>query len=347
MQTPQGRFLKRHRLLAIAMLLALPSSGGTANAANHVAWVTGQAFRQRLGQPVDILWSGNPLREAIASLSHAQKVAILIDRRVDPGQKIEITIKGAPMDAALQVIAEKYSLGVAQLGPVVYIGPQAAADRLEPAAAAFQKAIERLPKAAQRRFSTPKAIAWDDLATPRELLKQLAEQAGVELVGLERVPHDLWAAADLPPLSWADRMILIAYQFDLTFAISSGGAKLELVPLPDNLPSPPEKRKVASEPRPAAKSTPTPSSTSIDRVRIQRMSVQSEPLGRVLRQLAERLGLELKIDEQAIQQAGISLDQPVSATVENATIDDLLRELLKSTGLAFRRRQNVVEIRPN
>lgn len=347
MQKPHGRFLRRHRLIAVAMLLVLPWLGGTASAANHVAWVTGQAFRQRLAQPVDILWSGNPLREAIASLSHAQKVAILIDRRVDPGQKLELTIKNEPMDTALHAIAEKYSLGVAQLGPVVYIGPPAAADRLEPAAAAFQKAIERLPKATHRKFSTPKALDWDDLATPRELLEQLAEQADVELTGLERVPHDLWAAADLPPLPLVDRMTLVAFQFDLTFAVSSGGAKLELVPLPDDLPAAPEKHKAASESRPAAKPTPATSSAAIDRVRIQRMSVQSEPLGRVLRQLAERLGLELKFDEQAIQHAGISLDQPVSATVENATIDDLLRELLKSTGLTFQRRQKIVEIRPN
>ena len=84
----------------------------------------------------------------------------------------------------------------------------------------------------------------------------------------------------------------------------------------------------------------------MDRVRIQRMSVQAEPLGPVLRQLADRLGLELRIDEQAIAAAGISLDQRVSVKVENASVDELLRQLLKSTGLTFHRRQKVVEIIP-
>jgi hypothetical protein len=40
------------------------------------------------------------------------------------------------------------------------------------------------------------------------------------------------------------------------------------------------------------------------------------------------------------------LDQRVSVLVENATVDQLLHELLKSTGLKFQRRQNVVEILP-
>ncbi len=66
----------------------------------------------------------------------------------------------------------------------------------------------------------------------------------------------------------------------------------------------------------------------------------------MLRQLARRLGLELKLDERAIERAGISLDQRVSVLVENATVDELLHQLLKSTGLSFRRHQNVVEILP-
>jgi len=61
--------------------------------------------------------SGNPLRAAITSLSQAQQVAILIDRRVDPGQKLELTLKDVPMESALQTIADRCGLGVSRLGP--------------------------------------------------------------------------------------------------------------------------------------------------------------------------------------------------------------------------------------
>jgi hypothetical protein len=74
--------------------------------------------------------------------------------------------------------------------------------------------------------------------------------------------------------------------------------------------------------------------------------VQQQPVGAVLKQLAERLKLDLRIDYKAIEEAGISLDQRVSATVENVTIDELFREVLKTTRLTFRRTQKVIEIGP-
>ena len=134
-------------------------------------------------------------------------------------------------------------------------------------------------------------------------------------------------------------------QFDLTFEVAAGGTRLALVPLPDNLP-------VATDDRgwpPGRIRTGAARGRArhdVDRIRIQRLSVQAEPLGPVLRQLAARLGLELRIDEKALQAAGISLDQRVTVKVENATVDELFRRLLESTGLKCRRHQKVVGNRP-
>ena len=68
----------------------------------------------------------------MASLSRAQRVAVLIDRRVDPNQKLDLQLSGVPMDAALQQIADRCGLGVSRLGAVVYLGPPPAADHLRP-----------------------------------------------------------------------------------------------------------------------------------------------------------------------------------------------------------------------
>ena len=78
-------------------------------------------------------------------------------------------------------------------------------------------------------------LSWEDFATPRQLLSGLAEQSGVEILGVERVPHDLWGAAHLPSLSLMDRLTLLANQFDLTFQISPDGGKVRLVPVPDEV----------------------------------------------------------------------------------------------------------------
>ena len=51
-------------------------------------WATGRALQEQLAAPVSVIWEGNPLRPAMMNLSRTQHVAILIDRRVDPGQKL-------------------------------------------------------------------------------------------------------------------------------------------------------------------------------------------------------------------------------------------------------------------
>ena len=85
-----------------------------------------------------------------------------------------------------------------------------------------------MPAAVSRPLLQPKPLAWPDFATPRDILTDLARQNGLTLEGLDRVPHDLWAAADLPPLSLVERLTLVANQFDLTFALSADGRTVTL-----------------------------------------------------------------------------------------------------------------------
>lgn len=331
--------------IAPALAAAILVSAGQGHAADGPQWATGASLQKSLSQKVDILWSGNPLRQAIGSLSRAQRVAFLVDRRVDPGQKLDLRFDGVPMETVLMKIANSCGAGVSRLGSVVYLGPAYAAEQLPVLANECEKNVRRLPAATQRKFLQTKPLVWDDLSSPRDLMAGLGQQGGIKIAGLEQVPHDLWAAADLPPLSLVDRLTLVAVQFDLTFTVAADGTQIELVPVPANLRgaaanrSPPVAPQVLPK-RPAAKPPGT------EKTLIKRFEVQQKPLGLVLRELASKLDLELKIDEPAIQAAGVSLDQRVSATVENATVDEALRKLLESTGLTFRRRQKTVQIVP-
>jgi hypothetical protein len=320
--------------------------GSVANAAEKVHWATGEALRQKLAEPVDVLWTEIPLRQAIESLSQAKKVAILIDRRVDPSRKLEVSLKEEPLESALKKIASPLGLGVSRLGAVIYLGPRPAAEHLPAVAATLTRDIRGLSTAMQRKYLQPKGFAWEDLATPRELLERLGRENDVKVANLEQMPHDLWAAADLPPSSLVDRLTLIAIQFDMTFQVSAGGKQLELVHLPETGESPSEGNQHGTTPLAKAKHPAAEPPTSVDKIRIDRISVKEKPLGPVLKQLAERLHLELRIDQEAIQAAGISLEQRVSMQVENATVDELFQALLKSTRLTFHRHQRVIEIVP-
>ena len=371
-------------MAAVTMLLGL---GLASQAVAGSPWLTGAALQQQLAKQINVTWSENRLRRALEGLSRTQEVAVVLDRRVDPGQRIDLSLTDTPIETVFQTIAQHCRLGVARLGPVVYLGPPEAALRLDVLLARCEEMVRHLPPAAARKFRQANRMAWPELAEPRKLLAELARENGLEIEGLERVPYDLWPAADLPPMPLVERLTLIAVQFDLTFEVDADGRRLTLQPIADiacdqrrfTLRSIPQdfsdasgtaarpapliplvsraagSRTVSSRPAweaslrrvsKSASTTPHETPAEVGQVRIDRLVVQEKLLGPVLRQLAERLNLEMHIDRQAIADAGISLDQRVSAKVENGTVDDVFRALLKSTGLTFRRSDRVVEIRP-
>lgn len=183
------------------------------------------------GAPASIAWSGTPLREALSRFGRAQGMTVLVDRRVDPGQRLVLSVDSMPARRVIEKIAAARGLGVSHLGPVTYLGPTIATARLRTLAALRSADVARLPAAVQNRFTQLQAWRWDDLEAPRQLLQDLSRQTGVGIRGLELVPHDLWPAVELPPLPLVDRLTLVANQFDLTFVVGPSGGSVRLVPI--------------------------------------------------------------------------------------------------------------------
>ena len=121
------------------------------------------------------------------------------------------------------------------VGPIAYFGPPATAERLATVAALRHDEAVEAPPARRKALLQSKAWHWKEATAPHALFDTLAKEAGVKIVGVDKLPHDLWAAADLPPLSWTDRLTLVAVQFDRTFEIDASGATVRLVPLPDKV----------------------------------------------------------------------------------------------------------------
>ena len=368
--------------LAVAAWVSLMGTPPGARAA-PVAWLTGAALQERLAQPVDnVYWSGTPLRRALNRLSAAERIAVVLDRRVDPDQKVEFSLGNVPLKEALEQIAEKLQLGLSLPGPLAYFGPPEAASRLWTLAELRRDEARKLPADVGRKFLQAERLAWEDFATPRDLLAQLAAQAGIEIAGLEQVPHDLWAAADLPPLPLVDRLTLIVVQFDLTFQIAADGRSIALVPAPENativrsypggrqpdelaarwaelvpdsrikvvgekiyVKGPMEDHQRLTDSQHTARRPSKPAGKGQEEQR-HTLRVTNAPLGKVLEELAGRFQLELKIDEAALQQAGISLQQQVSFSVKDATMDGLFEAVLNPVGCTFRRQGKTLEVRP-
>ncbi|MGA2059256.1 MAG: STN domain-containing protein [Thermoguttaceae bacterium] len=348
------------------------------------SWATGPGLQKNLAESVDILWAENPMRQALESVGRNKNVAVLLDRRIDPGRKIEISIRQTPLKEALETIAQKYNLGISMVGPVVYFAPPETARTVRTLVALRREDVRRLAPGAAKKFFEQKSMVWDDLATPRALLEKLGSENGIQIAGLDQIPHDLWAAADLPPLDLIERITLIAGQYDLTFQVSADGKGITLLPVPEhvelvrtypagrqsqetakNITSlAPQARvhvegdkivvtgtvedheRISSPHRQTERSSTKPADADLNSKRFT-LTVPEQPIGLLLQQLAPQLNLELKIDKKALERAGVSLDQRVSFSVKNATVDELLQAALKQTRLKFMRRGNVVQIEPS
>jgi hypothetical protein len=285
-----------------------------------------------------------------------------------------------PLEDILHKVATQARVGYCQLGPVAYFGPAATAAKLRTVAQLRLDEARALGPARARALTQPRAMHWDDLAEPRQIVSSLLAEAAVSLENLERLPHDLWPAASLPPLPWVDRLSLLLIEFDLTFQLDDGGRAVTLKPLAERVyltrtyRAPrnadelaerwrvdfPQSRIVAESGRVRVDGSLEVQEAIERRLRgapprrapvasgkeVYQLTIESTPLIRVVEQLAERMSLDFRWDRAAIEQSRISTEQLISVKISGADADALLEAVFRNTGLAFERRGRIVRITP-
>jgi type II secretory pathway component GspD/PulD (secretin) len=297
--------------------------------------------RQAPRQTATIHWQSVPLRDAIARLKPLFDETVFVDRRVDPTLRVTLDIEATSAEQVMNALAAAQDLGVARLGKLIYLGPSAAASQLPAIAALRGKEAARLPLEMRTSLAGRKRFSWPRLSEPRQFVESLSRENGWRLGEAERIPHDLWAAGELPELSAAEQLTVLLFGFDLTFELKPAERKILIVPLP-------EPAKMAAT-RPASERTTTkPPGVRAGRGKKQvyTLRVQEKPVGAVLRELGQRLHWAIQIDEEAIRAAGKSLDQRVTFSVENADQEKLLDALLTPAGLEYRIDGNEVHVMP-
>ncbi len=357
----------------IACLAGSPAQGLDSD----IAWLTANALQERLARPISIEWSAVQLRPALRRLSEAQHVSTLIDRRVDPNARFDFTSDEQTLFEAFAALADSTGCVYSQLGPVAYFGPEQTARKLRTLSAIASQQVKQLPTKSQRIWRQSRTMRWDDLAVPRQLLEGLGSEYRIEIEGSEQIPHDLWAAADLPALSLADRMLLIAVQFDLTLEIGSDGETVRLVQIPQATGvnrrysgrGNPQRiaqryRKLAPNAdivvedgavlvrglveeheailrRPVVAKEPPAAGVQVFRLKVEKI-----PVARLLDHVSSRMGYTIEVDGEALADDGLSLSRRVSVDVTDATIDDLMEAILRPAGLQHTRSGKLLEIVP-
>lgn len=337
-------------------------------------WKTGVEFRQRLDSPVDIHWPENPLRSSLANLANAQGVAIFLDRRLDPQQTVQLEVQAQALQTALDQLSQKVQAGNCAIGSLVYFAPQEMAAKLATLAAVRRQEAAALPAPLKAKLLKSAAWKWNDLATPRELLAELASQAGLRVENPQLVPHDLWPAASLPPLPLADRLTVLLAGFGLTYELPTGEGSLRLREVPATIVYEHEyttrgdAAKLTADLQrmfPEAKFTRSGARIRIagpfeDHEKIERLlrgekvrttqskpgqkrytlKVEDQPAGGVIKAMAKDLGKEMKYSPELVEK----LNSKVSFSLQEVTLEDLLQATLQPLGLSYRITEEALEI---
>ncbi len=287
-------------------------------------------------QRITAVWQGQQLGAVLERLANARHAPLWLDRRVDPQQTVDVQFTDVPFAQALAELAEQHELGVGQLGGVIYVGPKETARGLATLARRARAALALTPAAKRQRWLRAAPSEWPRLTQPRALLKELLQQAGIELVDDRLVPHDLWPARELPPLALVDRVVLILAGFDLTCEISRDGGSCRVVPIVYPLPA-------AGDAPLAEASSSGRSGASVARRQFS-LRLENQPVGRVVQQLAGQLKLEISWNEESLRKNGRSRETLVSCEVADVDLDELLRSILEPAGLGFSKEGQRIEI---
>lgn len=204
----------------------------------RVDWRTEADLDKQLLSTFDLTWDQVPLRDGLTRLSRTHRVAIFLDRRVDPDQPIQMTFSNEQLGLGLQRIAATVGIGMSRVGDVIYLGPEETASRLPTVAelqAEFAKACG-LPAALELLDRKPRS--WERLSKPSEIVTSVAQQAGMKIPNLDAaIKNDLWPAADFPAMRTTDylTLVLAGYHASYRLAKAGDGVEMILVPIPEEL----------------------------------------------------------------------------------------------------------------
>lgn len=288
-------------------------------------------------------WSGSPLCQTLARFAKDNQFGFLLDRRVDPSRSLDFAVSDTPLELLLTDLADSLGLECFFLKNTVYLGPKESCLLLHDILERHKNSIETLPARTRQAFQKKINIEIEFLENPVNALKKIARQVDLSWTNLDTLPHDLWNETQLSGLAPDEALSLLLIGFQLDYQTNE--RTIELVSIAQDIrpkPNTPDSKK----PKPEKSRMESPKSeTSVnkkpaDEIPLSRrrftLKIESQNLAAVLDALTHRMDLELDVDKSSLERKNISLEQPVSLDVKNATASQLFRSLLRPLNIEFR-----------
>ncbi|MFM7251159.1 MAG: hypothetical protein ACKO5R_14775 [Planctomycetaceae bacterium] len=289
---------------------------------------------------VSVAWQGLPLRTACAGLTPLVGRPVVLDRRVDPDTPVSLDLRAVPVAEALERLCAATGTGCAVLPSTIRVVPRGMAAGVVAEERQRRADIDALPPASRAVARRDAAWSWADGDTPRALVAAAADEARIALDGLDALPHDHLAAADLPPLPLAERLDLLLLPAGLRADWKGarqrdGRLRVPVVPVAGEAAGDGPALVAAAGAWDAPRAAPRRGPARPGAAPTWSLEVAA-PLDRLLATVAARLELELRLDREGLRRRGIAADEIVRLSVENVDRDTLLDRIVEPLGLRWR-----------
>ncbi|MDB4481289.1 hypothetical protein N9049_02510, partial [bacterium] len=133
---------------------------------NGISWLSNEALSDHNSLPISVMWRDAELKDRLMRFSKNQRVAIFLDRRIDPSTIINLTSNNVTTEQFLLGIAKQAELGICQIEDVYYLGPKKTANSLAANSESILKAANKFGKRTQLRWNMNGAVLTEPIVEP-------------------------------------------------------------------------------------------------------------------------------------------------------------------------------------
>ncbi|MEL7500476.1 MAG: hypothetical protein AAFN77_22980 [Planctomycetota bacterium] len=194
-------------------------------------FITGRRLDLENEKPISVTWSEIDLRTRLLRFSRSRKIGLFLDRNIDSQSNVRLSMNDVTTDALLWRLASENGASICRVGNVYYLGPSDSVIVLPQRIDELKKETSTNRKNYKTSWHRTVSTITEPLVNPKELLNQMAQTHQFTIVNLEQIPDDLWQGFELPPLPLAEKLQIILTGFGKTFHRSSDGQSITLIDL--------------------------------------------------------------------------------------------------------------------
>jgi hypothetical protein len=359
--------------LALLLGLVLCSSG---EGADPPRFVTGSLFSQHLNRSLLANRDYGPLHDILEHLSEERRIAIQLDRRIDPDSLVRVDVQSQFFDAGIEQLVQPVPAGVSIVAETLFVAPPEVARTLRTRIDLRERELDALLNSnLGRKFDLARRqeLRWGTLTAPRELMQLVAERYKLKIENPDVIPYDQWGSGVIAHPNACEALMILATQYDLEVDWRSG-TQVRLVPQTSHpmLKTEHAVRGRSSQEALALVRERFPDLDAVakrERLIVTGLVEQQEEVSILLGnrsarratsevtgtlahrrftlrmadrpflelvEVLEKQGVQVNRDEQQLEQAGINLKKRISLELENATAQEMFEKACSPLGLDFR-----------